>query len=101
MNALLTKPVELKLLGDGTRPFAAVVAYDDAPGCNSAKRLYLRLVEEFGDEFDLESRWWSFEQLSQARTAQNAASVTMEADMVIISTASEDLPSHAKLWIES
>ena len=101
MNALLTKPAGLKLLGDGAKPFTAVVAYDDSLGRSNADRLYSWLVEEFGDEFDFDSRWWSFEQLSQARTAQNAANVTMDADMVIISAAGDDLPGHAKLWIET
>jgi hypothetical protein len=101
MNALLTKPGELKLLGDGATPFTAVVAYDDSLSQSHADRLYSWLIDEFRDEFDFDSRWWSFEQLSQARTAENAASVTKEADMVIISTAGEDLPGHAKLWIET
>ena len=101
MNALLTKPAGLKLLGDGAKPFTAVVAYDDSLGRSYADRLYSWLIEEFRDEIDFDSRWWSFEQLSQTRSAENAARATMEADMVIISTASEDLPGYAKLWIEN
>lgn len=101
MNALLTKPAGLKLLGDGAKPFTAVVVYDDSPGRSNADRLYSWLIGEFRDEFDFDSRWWSFEQLSQTRTAEDAASVIREADMVIISTASEDLPRRAQLWIET
>jgi hypothetical protein len=101
MKDLLPKPAELNLRGDGARPFTAVIAYDDSWGCSNAKRLYLTLLEEFGDEFDLESRWWSFEQLREPRTAESAARAVKEADMVVVSTASEDLPGHAKAWIET
>lgn len=101
MNALLRKPEELKLLCDVAKPFTAVVAYDDSLARRNAIRFYSWLVQEFGDELDFDSGWWSFEQLSQPRIAEKAAGVTMGADMVVISTVSQDLPGHAKLWIEA
>lgn len=101
MNALLQKPAELKLLCDVAKPFTAVVAYDDPLARRNAIRFYSWLVQEFGDELNFDSGWWSFEQLSQSRIAKKAAGVTMGADMVVISTASQDLPGHAKLWIEA
>ena len=89
------------LLGDGAKPLTTVVACQDSPGRSNADRLYSRPVEEFGDEFDFDARGWAFEPSSQTPTAKSAARSTKEADRLIISTASEALPRHAKLWIET
>jgi hypothetical protein len=50
-----------------------LLAFDGDLAHKKARQFFAYLLEEFGEELQLEPSWWSFEQLRQDRFAEAAA----------------------------
>jgi hypothetical protein len=77
------------------------VIYDNLLAQRQAMEVCSRLVQQLGEEFEFDTDCWSFEQVSQAGIAEEAASHAADADILIVAVAeAEQLPNSLKLWIE-
>ena len=101
MNAATFELVERKLIANTTKPLSVILAFDGDVAHKKARQFFAHLLEEFEEEFELESSWWSFEQLCQERFAEAAARAAASADVIgFVSAAPGDLPFPVKAWIE-
>lgn len=101
MNALLINAADLEHLPDLARPISCVGLFDDSSAKAQAIEIHSRVFNILRAEFQFECDWWSFEQLGQARLADEAATIAARADMVLFAVANaDDLPRKIKLWIE-
>jgi len=78
-----------------------VIAYEDFEAGKHAKKTYDYLVENLGQEFQLTSEMWKFDVLSIPKLREIAVKDALQADIILLSIHSGELPTHVTAWIES
>jgi len=78
-----------------------VVVYADLEARAIATQVNERFIQQFHQELDFRSAWWSFQVLQEREIMESAAKAAVAADLIFCSTnGSEELPSAAQAWID-
>lgn len=79
-----------------------VIVYEDANAYVRALNMYLHLVVHLRREVPFHFSWWSFDQLLDAPTAEQARQSVAKADLVVFSAKpAANWPRSFKAWLES
>jgi hypothetical protein len=79
-----------------------VIAYDDVPAGQHAMHILGDVADNFGSNIELRPQLWAFRFLDNPDWRALAAKDVLEADMLIISTSSEnELPAAVRNWFNS
>jgi hypothetical protein len=79
-----------------------VIAYDDVPASQHAMHILADVAANFGDKLELRPQLWRFQFLEDPDWRTLAAKDVLNANMLIISTSSEnELPAAVRSWFSS
>jgi hypothetical protein len=79
-----------------------VIAYDDVPAGQHAMHILADVAANFGDTLELRPQLWRFQFLEDLDWRTLAAKDVLNANMLIISTSSEnELPATVRSWFSS
>jgi hypothetical protein len=79
-----------------------VIAYDDVPAGQHAMHILADVAANFGDKLELRPQLWQFQFLEDPDWRTLAAKDVLNANMLIISTSSEnELPAAVRSWFSS
>jgi hypothetical protein len=82
--------------------WSVVVVYEDAQTRELAVAFCDRMVQRHWANLNFDVSWWSFDSLAEADSANNAATKTVAADLLLVATRPEkELPFHIRAWAES
>jgi hypothetical protein len=81
--------------------FKIVILYEDVETGKLAKQTYDFLVESMGSDCRFTHQIWKFEALGLPALLEVAARDAVDANMVVVSGQSGDLPGHVLSWLET
>jgi hypothetical protein len=81
--------------------FDVVIAYEDFETGKHAKKTYDFLVEHLGRDCRFTNQMWKFDVLSIPKLREIAVNDAANADIIIVSSHGQELPSHIKEWVEA
>lgn len=79
--------------------FNVVIAYEDFATGKHAQETYDFLINQLGREYIFTNQMWKFDILGNAKMREMAVKDAMAADLIIVSTHGDDLPSEVKAWV--
>ncbi|MFN7139538.1 MAG: hypothetical protein ACK4UN_09375 [Limisphaerales bacterium] len=83
------------------RPFQAVIVYEDEGAFQRVLPIFQRLIQEFAGETQFRCVWLSYNNLENRKIAEDASDKAAQADMVIFSARSAELPVVLREWVEN
>lgn len=93
---------ELKSSPTERQGWSVVVVYEDAECREAAVTFCDRLVERFWNQCEFGIDWWSFDQLREPNSAEQAAGKTVEANFMVFATRPQGvMPRELVSWVES
>ncbi len=99
MNAL--KVTELKTVNELELPCRVVIFYEDAAARQNAFDRCEQLRREFSGDVSFELDWWRMSTLTSPVLAQLAEEAVADADVVIFSFETANLPEDIHQWLET
>ena len=80
--------------------FNVVIVYEDFAAGKHAQETYDFLINQLGREYIFTNQMWKFDILGNAKMREMAVKDAVAADLIIISTHGDALPSEVKTWID-
>jgi hypothetical protein len=77
-----------------------VIAYEGFASGQHAVQMYHRLMLERGNPADVDIKTWAFNMLRNRKLNNAAVEAAAEAEVIIIATEGEKLPSAVEKWLE-
>jgi hypothetical protein len=77
-----------------------VSIYEDLGARELLQRLCHSLASRFKDDLEFKTDWWRFKYLSDPEISMEAAQTATQADVILLSTPSAELPSGVRRWFE-
>src|SRR5208282_1481892 len=86
--------------GETTKRCAIVSIYEDLGGRDLLLRLCDSLARKFKDDLEFQFDWWRFKYLADPEIAMEAAQSAAQADLILLSAQSPELPVEVQKWFE-
>ncbi len=86
--------------GETTKRCAVVSIYEDLGGRDLLLHLCDSLAWKFKDDLEFQFDWWRFKYLADPEIAMEAAQSAAQADLILLSAQSPELPVDVQRWFE-
>jgi len=82
-------------------PCSVTMVYDDEATRATARGFSIRMLRQFGAEFEMDFTWWKLSLLENPRVASEAAAAAAHADLLVFAVEPYgDFSEAVKLWCE-